>query len=251
MIHSGGRSVPRGMANTVMNPQPRLREIVLLDDWNVPTPPEKLWAENRDKCKTCGWDGQAEFILKESLDYIVYDPAASIKRSAEDGCVSCQILEAVVSALGVTSRLVSVSGGSGAPSIEYRAKKGTASLSVDIFIQEWEPAWEPPLGFPRRRLLDFSVESSLDWAKQQLAACVLSHPSCRVGSSTSSSGSFLPTRLINLSPLKRNADIFLQDRDNIRPGSPYAVLSYTWGTGPLPACATTAQTLNARQQGIP
>jgi hypothetical protein len=125
------------MANTVMNPQPQLREIVLLDDWNVPTPREELWSEEGDKCKTCGWDGKAEHILEHSLkNYIVNDPAASIRRSAEDGCVSCQILEAVVSALGFTSRLVHIYDGSRAPSITYRVKKGTASLSVDIFIQE-------------------------------------------------------------------------------------------------------------------
>jgi hypothetical protein len=80
----------------------------------------------------------------------------------------------VVNALGVTSRLVRIWGVRKVPGIEYKVKNGTASVSVDIFVQEWEPALEPPVGFPRRRLLDFSVESSLDWAKQQLATCVLS-----------------------------------------------------------------------------
>jgi hypothetical protein len=79
-----------------------------------------------------------------------------------------------VNALGVTSRLVRIWGVRKVPGIEYKVKNGTASVSVDIFVQEWEPALEPPVGFPRRRLLDFSVESSLDWAKQQLATCVLS-----------------------------------------------------------------------------
>jgi hypothetical protein len=157
----------------------------------------------------------------------------------------------VVNALGVTSRLVRIWGVRKVPGIEYKVKNGTASVSVDIFVQEWEPALEPPVGFPRRRLLDFSVESSLDWAKQQLATCVLSHPSCGIGSSASSSGSFLPTRLINLSPLERDANIFLQDRETIQSGSPYVALSYSWGTGPRPACVTTAETLKANQQGIP
>ena len=239
------------MANTVMNPPPRLREIVLLDNWNEPVPPEELWSEEQDKCKTCGWNGRAELLLEHNLADVVNHPAASLRRSAEDGCVSCQIVEAVLNALGITSRLAYISARGGGLCIEYLAKMGTASRSVDVFVQEWEPALEPPLGFPRRRLLGSSVESSIDWAKQQLAACVLSHPSCRVGSSTSSSGSFLPTRLINLSPLERNADIFLEDRDTIQPGSLYAALSYTWGTGQLPACVTTAQTLKAHQQGIP
>ena len=189
--------------------------------------------------------------MGHSLTDIFNRPAASVRRSAEDGCVSCQILEAVVNALGITSRLVRIWGGWKGPKIEYQAEKGSASLSMDVFIQKWEHVLDPPPGFARRRLLDFSVDSSLDWAKQQLAACVLSHPSCRVGSSVPPSGSFLPTRLINLSPLERNANIFLQDRESIRPGSPYVALSHTWGTNQWPECVTTAETLKARQQGIP
>ncbi|KIX00209.1 uncharacterized protein Z518_10347 [Rhinocladiella mackenziei CBS 650.93] len=213
-----------------------VREIVLPDGRNIPDGP--------DPCQVCYWDRRPEHVLK--LTCLSENIYTGLRKSADAGCVGCQILESVMNTTNPgsgTDRFISASCENGISIL--RASSDLRWLHFDIFIPEH--AQDPPRGLPQRRLLDpySSGQRSTRWAQRQLTACVHSHTRCR-----GDTASFLPKRLINVLPLNTSGDVSLEDCANIPPGSRYAALSYCWGQM-RPECMTTPATLPARLKCIP
>ncbi|KAH8594451.1 heterokaryon incompatibility protein-domain-containing protein [Bisporella sp. PMI_857] len=216
-------------------------EIILPDDWNVDSGTRCIWTEpGKGKCDVCGWTGQPSKI---QLPSGVPNNILKLRTSGESGCIKCRLMTLMFDALhihiGPRSDIYQTS------SSEYNIRASTSSWrSMSIFTTAC--ARPPPCGIITRSLLDQETTSqqSLQWAKNQISSCIISHEQCHITASD-----FLPTRLICVMPLNQDGDVVLVDGSMIPQDARYCALSYCWG-GLEPGCKTTASTLADRKTCI-
>lgn len=221
-------------------------EIILPGDWNTATDDQSFLNDARlGKCKICFWDGGPENVM-ERIEWI--KKIRGLEASANSGCVSCQILHSLVKTTVTDyNRNLRVYGFDG--QYEIGIADGVRSQlfekrCFDVFVPS--ELGDSPCGIAQRPLGGASSrETSIAWAKNQLAHCLEAHKWCQTEHT-----SFLPTRLINVSPKGANGDVFLQDSSTVPSGSKYVTLSYCWG-GVVPECLTTRETLSERQKCMP
>ena len=72
----------------------------------------------------------------------------------------------------------------------------------------------------------------MDRLRLLYASCLISHPKCAESYIAPSSGSWLPTRLLDLSNCKANGKISLVRGSELTPRTVYMTLSHTWGAKP-------------------
>ena len=206
------------------------------------------------RCQACFWSGDPAELFRADDDItLLYDEC---QKSAEQaGCVSCKIITRLMEAIGLPGSDYRSLGIFRGPAFGVEDDKANIDTHWTVFITGAQGK-SGPKGLPRFPKIpgDTSSEASLEWVKKMMSGCQKAHPQCGGGSSSSSSSvsesSFLPTRLICVTPLNDDGDVVLRDKVDVPAESRYTALSHCWGTK-LPDCLTTKQTLSDRKARVP
>ncbi|KAI0895240.1 heterokaryon incompatibility protein-domain-containing protein [Annulohypoxylon nitens] len=185
-------------------------------------------------CELCRWTGDPLKLLDSC-------PLVTFEKISASECIRCQIL-----ALAIQATSLHKTG-------PHPPPRCTAEISfeniIEITIGTYSNMHDVVLsttGTLRGILqhepvcLDTSTRALFLWARTQIET----YQHCCQPTST---GSFVPTRLINVTKGLRG-DVYLDDC--VPNGSRYVALSYCWGKKKQP-CQTTASTLNDWKQNIP
>ncbi|KAH8806085.1 heterokaryon incompatibility protein-domain-containing protein [Xylogone sp. PMI_703] len=216
--------------------------IILSSRWNDFVSLKKLrgiWK----RCPTCGWAGDpTQLLARDEDDDLVYE---NCQKTAEEGCVPCKLFLRLMEGSGMpldgSYHLARFRG----PVFGVEDKKGDIDTHWTLFLTGTDN--NTPKGIPRFPLIpgDTSSEASLKWVQEQISTCLKQHPNCGAHNT-----SFLPTRLICISPLESKGYVVLREKEDIPEGSSYIALSHCWGKI-LPKCITTRETLLDRKTAIP
>ncbi|KAI0543274.1 heterokaryon incompatibility protein-domain-containing protein [Xylaria curta] len=229
------------------------------DDWNKNGGRSSPEFEGSGFCRACSWDGDASSVFYSERE----PPVVLYERTRTSRCISCQLSSAVLEscvflAFNVAPdskyRLDMIPCGEGDNTFEIWYKRARLRYlpTLSIFISSeisGSQGESAPLGIPQRRSeIDTSSHRTSLWAHSQISHCLQTHSGC--ADFTGATGTFLPTRLIELDHFRSSKDVVLIDSTDIPTNSPYVALSYCWGKD-QPQCQTTRATLAERKQRIP
>ncbi|KAI1385153.1 heterokaryon incompatibility protein-domain-containing protein [Hypoxylon trugodes] len=198
------------------------------------------------RCDVCDWNGDPLQIFSETNDGITFK---RLLESNEENCARCKILILALKVLSIRFagappgqdayikiwsngwvRFGRVDGDWAAVEIYLATLTGHSEIKFNPSVPNQQPSHCGSL-----------TDGSLTWTKNQIE----SHRDCW---EAHKSGSFVPTRLVNLSTPGFDKDVFLDE--NVPSGSRYVALSYCWGQYE-PLCQTTRSTVNERKKRIP